>query len=202
MNFDHTNTRQLTSLFERCRKYFESDPRYRVLFIPVGKWGGPNDEQLDVCGFKEIIPTRSELIDQAQHFGLHTNSISEDLQPIISNVCYAARPWNFIIGADGKVMKCTEVLDTLEENVIGELSEDGHMRLDEDRLAAWIKPHYKEDSTCQQCFFVPVCQGASCPLPRVTGGNRPCPPVKLTIQESLKAVWRETSKNRALKRHE
>jgi uncharacterized protein len=44
---------------------------------------------------------------------------------------------------------------------------------------------------CQKCFYVPVCQGASCPLPRIEKGSRPCPEQKLTIGESLKFAWKE-----------
>ena len=58
-------------------------------------------------------------------------------------------------------------------------------------MAAWIRPYYKTDHMCTKCFFVPVCQGASCPLPRVVGEDRPCPPNKLSIQQTLVQIWEE-----------
>ena len=37
-------------------------------------------------------------------------------------VCYAARPYNFIVGASGKLMKCTIALDTQDANVLGRIT--------------------------------------------------------------------------------
>jgi uncharacterized protein len=103
-------------------------------------------------------------------------------------VCYAARPYNLIVGADGKLMKCTVVLDTMPDNVVGQIHEDGSIAVNEDRFAKWVKPYYRDDHMCNKCFYVPVCQGVSCPLPRLQTGERPCPPQKLEIQQTLKDV--------------
>src|SRR5439155_1263846 len=89
------------------------------------------------------------------------------------NNCYAARPYNFIIGADGKIMKCTIALDTQDYNIVGHLTKDGRAEIDVDKLAKWVKPYFEEDSVCKRCYYVPVCQGFSCPLPRIETGDRP-----------------------------
>jgi uncharacterized protein len=191
VNFDRTNKDKLTPLFETYKEKIGSDPRFQVIFFPVGQWGGPNDAQLDVCGYHESVGAVGALSAEARSIGLNTPSIVESIKPISSNVCYAARPYNYIVGSDGKLMKCTVVLDTEERNIVGHLAQDGTIQLDQDKMAAWIRPYYKTDHMCTKCFFVPVCQGASCPLPRVVGEERPCPPNKLSIQQTLVQIWEE-----------
>lgn len=191
VNFDRTNKDKLSPLFEMYKERIGADPRFQVIFFPVGQWGGPNDDQLDVCGYHESVAAVGALSAEARSLGLNTPSIVEGIKPVSSNVCYAARPYNYIVGSDGKLMKCTVVLDTDERNIVGQLAEDGSVQLDQDKMAAWIRPYYKTDQMCNKCFFVPVCQGASCPLPRVVGEERPCPPNKLSIQQTLTQIWEE-----------
>ncbi len=190
VNFDNTNVDRMTPLFETLRASVGDDPRYELNFHPVGKWGGPNDDQLDVCGVSASRHT-ARLREEARSFGLQVEKLSHQLEPDGQEVCYAARPYNFVIGADGKVMKCTVVLDTEESNIVGTLSEQGDIDLNSDRFMSWVKPYYQDDAMCKKCFFVPVCQGASCPLPRIRRGERPCPPAKLEIRRTLIGVWSE-----------
>ena len=102
----------------------------------------------------------------------------------------AARPYNLIVGADGKLMKCTVVLDTMKDNVVGQIHPDGSLTVDEDRFAKWVKPYHRDDAMCNKCFFVPSCEGVSCPLPRLQSGERQCPTSKLEIQQTLRDVRR------------
>jgi uncharacterized protein len=191
VNFDHNNVPQLQRLFAMAAKEFRGDARFSFDFHPIGKWGGPNDDQLNTCGRKDIAQLGSELRQQARAHGMNVQKLSSQLEPGGSNVCYAARPYNYIIGADGKVMKCTVVLDTEDSNVVGHIAADGTVTLRQEELLRWVQPYYPHDAMCQKCFFVPVCEGSSCPLPRVRSGTRPCPDTKLEIQQTLKTLWRE-----------
>ena len=187
-DFDRANLPHAETLFQNVKAALGDDPRFSMRFRPVGQWGGPNDEDLEVCGVKEATRQLIQLTVKAEGMGLPTEKLSDELLPGIPNVCYAARPYNLIVGADGKLMKCTVVLDTMEDNVVGRLHEDGSIAVNEDRFAKWVKPYYREDPMCSKCFYVPVCQGVICPLPRLTTGERPCPPPKLEIQKTLKEV--------------
>jgi uncharacterized protein len=189
VNFDNTNSHLLEPLFCQLKEKIGSDPRYVMSFHPVGKWGGPNDDKLDICGV-DADRRAQKLRQQARSFGLAAEKASEQLESG-HTLCYAARPYNFVVGADGKIMKCTVVLDTREDNIIGRISDAGDLHLNEDRLLQWIKPYYQSDNTCKKCFFVPICQGASCPLPRLIHNERPCPPAKLTIRRTLHDIWAE-----------
>ncbi|MGC9293038.1 MAG: radical SAM protein [Acidobacteriaceae bacterium] len=192
VNFDNTNVDNLTPLIETVREHFGGDPRFQVRFHPVGKWGGPQDDQLDVCGTRDVVRHLAALRKQARSAGTSAERVAPYLAPIGKNVCFAARPYSFVVGADGKLMKCTEVLDTEPANIVGQLHPDGRLELDEDAFGKWTRPYYKEDEGCSRCFFLPVCQGVICPLPRVVGGDRPCPTHKLEIRQTLLEVWRET----------
>jgi uncharacterized protein len=198
-NFDKTNVGKFDGLLAILKENLGGDPRFVIRLRPIGQWGGPNDDQLEVCGHKEITQHLVQLTTKAEKAGLPIEGLADSIAPGPQSVCYAARPWNMIIGADGNIYKCTVVLDENPDNIVGRIHEDGRVAINEDLFAKWVKPFYKEDPSCRKCFFVPVCQGAICPLPRVVSGERPCPTPKLEIQQTLKNVWEERRRNNGLK---
>ena len=186
VNFDKTNIDRMHE-FLHLMEPFKSDERFKFRFYQIGKWGGPNDDQLDVCG-TDSEAERQRLDTQAAQAGFLAETRLPYLQPV-GSVCYAARPYNLIIGADGKIMKCTVALDTADYNIVGRLTPEGHPDIDLDKLSKWTTSYFEDDESCRSCFYLPVCQGCSCPLPRVTGHDRPCPPEKLEIRNTLINIW-------------
>jgi uncharacterized protein len=188
MNFNETNAQKIDAFLGMFAPLKE-DPRFVLRFYPVGKWGGPNDESLEVCGLHgEQERRRLTILASDRGFNAETRL------PYIKardglNVCYAARPYNFIVGADGKLMKCTIALDTKDYNIVGQVTPDGRAEIDVDKLSKWVKPYFEEDAVCKQCYYVPVCQGFSCPLPRIETGERPCPPEKNEMRKTLDSIW-------------
>ncbi len=177
VNFDQTSAHGLSEFVDLMANEFRHDPRYSLHLHPVGKWGGPNDAQLDVCGGEDVIAIKRDILAQARRQGLHFNSL-RDAARLGSKVCYAARPYNFLIGATGKVMKCTVVLDKDESNVIGRVTPEGDMELDDTRLALWTEPAFEQDGKCRKCVMLPNCQGISCPLVRIERDVQPCIPTR------------------------
>jgi len=173
VNYDKGNLAYMQDLLGLLESSFAGDPRYRISFHPVGQWGGANDENLDVCGRDEARELRAELNKQAFARGLDATSIADNSNPG-SSACYAARPFNLIIGAAGQVMKCTIVLDKDPANVVGSIDEDGTLRLNSQRFAKWVAPAFESDTSCQSCHMLPACQGISCPLIRFESGRSPC----------------------------
>ena len=100
-------------------------------------------------------------------------------------VCYAARPYNFIVGADGKLMKCTIALDKEDENIVGHLTPQGDLVIDPDKLSAWTQPAFETDALCQKCYILPSCQGMACPLERMHTGQRSCCYTKKQLHNEL-----------------
>lgn len=186
-NFDHENAKDIDLFLEDLADQLGHDHRFGLTFHPVGKWGGSNDDNLSVCGYKEAATLQYELYDHASRLG-HRNSelIKSSLNPG-GSVCYAAKPWSIAIGADGTLYKCTVALYD-ERNHVGKLLPDGTMQIDLERFDLWVEANESVDDGCQKCFFRPSCQGAACPLVRLDSGKSPCPTTKRYIKRTLTAV--------------
>jgi uncharacterized protein len=168
---------------------FRNDRRFNIALNSVGKWGGPNDANLDVCGAEDSSRIRRDIMAEATRQGLSVTSLVNNLGAG-SQVCYAARPYNFLIGATGKVMKCTVVLDKEDYNVVGRITPEGELELDDDRMALWTEPAFEQDSQCRKCVILPTCQGIHCPLVRIEEHTQPCTPIRSRPREELLATLR------------
>jgi uncharacterized protein len=185
INFDRQNRSGLDDFIDLLGHEFGGDPRYRLRIRPVGRWGGSNDSNLDVCGKDEAKETTYQLIGRAAQKGLGSCDDVRDSRGLGSKVCYAARPYNYIIGADGLVMKCTVDLDKEDRNVVGRLDEEGILHLDNAKFTMWTEPAYSGDDGCQKCVILPLCQGISCPLIRITEDKSPCVPLRSNAKRDL-----------------
>ena len=187
VNFDRLNSGGLSKFVDTLSNEFKDDSRYSLLLKAVGKWGSPNDPQLDVCGGDEAARIQRDILAQARKQGLHFGTL-RDAARLGSKVCYAARPYNFLIGATGKVMKCTIVLDKDDHNVVGRITPEGALELDRDRMALWTEPAFEQDSQCRKCVVLPNCQGISCPLIRIEDDTQPCISTRSNPKGELLAV--------------
>ena len=175
VNFDKENHPYLEDLFTLLQQEFGDDPRFHLTLHSVGKWGGPNDAELPVCGIGEGKQVKLKLQKSVIAKGLTLKGTLRDMMGPGKGVCYAARPYNYIIGADGKIMKCTVALDKQDHNIVGMLTDEGDIKLNYENYALWVEPAYASDHTCQQCNMLPSCQGISCPLVRIEkAAARPC----------------------------
>lgn len=174
VNYDRENHPYLEELLLLLEKEFAGDDRFGVAFHGVGRWGGPNDQNLDVCGVDEQRKVQQRLRQSAKDKGFRPGGTVRDRNSLGRNVCYAARPYNFIVGADGKLMKCTIVLDKEDHNIVGQLMPNGDMVLNVDNFALWTEPAFQSDTGCQKCAILPTCQGISCPLIRIEHNKSPC----------------------------
>ena len=186
VNFDQQNVLKLGPFLEALGEDFGGDRRFRMRFRPVGKWGGDNDENLPVCGTGEQREAVRELRKKSEEVRLAQEGGIMDCASFGSQVCYAARPYNFLVGATGKLMKCTIALDELPENVVGQIHPDGSMDLDDERMAKWVNPHFETDTMCQSCYMLAGCQGAACPLTRITKGERTCAGLKAELKTEMR----------------
>ena len=187
VNFDQENAPRLPEFVELAEKEFRGDSRFRLDFHPVGRWGGATDEALPLCTENEQRRLMSELKAKAYQSGLRIGSL-KDINYLGGQICYAARPYNLIVGATGKIMKCTILLDKDEANVVGQLREDGELVLNDARLARWTAPSFESDAQCQKCVVLPNCSGISCPLPRIQKGERPCIPTRTEAKQELREL--------------
>ncbi len=174
VNYDKENHPYIEELLLLLQKEFGGDDRFTVAFHSIGRWGGPNDQHLEVCGVDEAKMVKDHLRQSAKEKGFQPAGTLREMNSVGSNVCYAARPYNFIVGADGKLMKCTIVLDKENNNIVGQLTPDGDMIMNADNMALWVEPAFANDTGCQKCSILPTCQGISCPLIRIEHNKSPC----------------------------
>jgi uncharacterized protein len=174
VNYDRENHPYIEDLLVLLQKEFGGDDRFVVAFHGIGRWGGPNDKNLEVCGTDEAKLVKERLRISAKDKGFRPAGTIRDMNSVGKNVCYAARPYNFIVGADGKLMKCTIALDTEDHNIVGQLMPNGDMVLNADNYALWVEPAFQSDTGCQKCAILPTCQGISCPLIRIEHNRSPC----------------------------
>jgi len=184
VNFSLSNVPRLGEFLDLVEKSFGGDSRFQLRFRPVGRWGGENDDELEVTGIEEGVRLRRELELESGRRGLFLADPFRKECRFGKQVCYAARPSNLVIGARGQVMKCTVALDE-PFNQVGELQDDGTLQLDAERMARWTEPAFERDSQCKRCVVLPVCQGISCPLQRVQSKQRPCIPARTHWRHDL-----------------
>lgn len=196
VNFDKTNHPRLEKFLNILEQEFRGDIRFKVRFRAVGQWGGANDEKLEVCGRDEALEVQSQMKAEARKRGLNLSDDIREVQGLGAQVCYAARPYNFIVGASGKLMKCTVDLDKEDRNIVGQLSEDGSLDIDQDKFALWTEPAFEGDKKCQKCVVLPACQGVFCPQIRFDTGKSPCTPLRRNAKRELIEAAEASGKER------
>lgn len=188
MNFDRENAPVLAELLAIVERELCGDSRFRLAFRAIDRWGGPADDQLDVCTPDESQEVLRGLQTEARKRGLLLADSIHHAGGLGAQVCYAARPYSFVIGATGKVMKCTIDLDRHDRNVVGHIDEAGNLTLDEGKMALWTEPAFESDAKCKKCVLLPACQGMSCPLIRWETNGSPCVPVRMAYKRALRVA--------------
>ena len=189
VNFDQQNAPGLDSFLLLLEERFAHDDRFILAFHAVGQWGGANDANLAVCGTDESYAVRKRLTAAARKLGLHVTGGWRPGLGAGEEVCYAARPYNFIVGAHGDLMKCTIDLDKADHNIVGKIRPDGTLDLDTDKMALWTEPAFERDTGCQGCHMLAACQGVHCPKIRIDSGERPCPGIRRTAKQEMVAFF-------------
>lgn len=194
VNFDRNNHPRIPQFLDRVERELGGDPRFLLRFRPVGRWGGDNDANLDVCGREEETRIFEAMERETHRRGLKLSDGFKQLLGVGAQKCYAARPTHFVIGAAGQVMKCTVELDKDQQNVLGHVTTDGQLDIDFGKLARWTEPAFLTTAKCQRCTVSPVCQGMSCPLVRLRASEAPCVGTRSRWKyQMLSAVERQTS---------
>lgn len=190
VNFAKSNVAGLEEFLQSLKEKFSDDDRFTVSFHAVGRWGGDNDANVDVCGKDEVRASHMRLKAAARALGLRVTSGWNPGVSVGTEVCYAVRPYNFIVGAHGDLMKCTIDLNKKDRNIVGKILSDGTLDLNTDKMALWTEPAFERDTGCQSCHMLPACQGVHCPQIRMDHGQRPCPSIRFTAKREMVDYFR------------
>jgi len=176
VNFSPVSLPKLPEFVQRLGQTFGHDDRFSMRFRPIGRWGGPNDQHLIVCGKDEGADQEVSLMAMASNAGFSLQTWASGMRPF-GTVCYAANPRHFVIGSDGIVYKCTVAFND-PRNHVGRIDRQGNLNLRDDLVRIWTRSGEETDEGCRTCGFRPACQGNLCPLERIEGQEKRCPTTK------------------------
>ena len=144
------NLDSLPHLVSDINQNFKNDSRFNVFFKTIENLGGPHSNTFRVLHGKDKPNILSELYQQIDH-SIHIEKVENRLPYI----CYAAQANSFLIRANGRLGKCTVSLND-ERNDIGEITSDGELILDNEKLNPWIRgvsTHHLMDLECPMVNF-------------------------------------------------
>jgi uncharacterized protein len=136
--------------------FLRHDPRFRLHFNPVEKWGANTPGSIKFfAGRREADAALSLLLAHVSDAGLGQNQVAQLNQTIATGesghaVCYAARANAFVIRANGGVSKCTLAFDD-ERNLVGRITNEGELIIDHDVHAPWLRGLVSGDGSALTC---------------------------------------------------
>lgn len=178
---------QLDDYMDFYHNAFGDDKRFRYLIRPVGDWGGDAVH----CMEKSLMDKKAFSLVYDKIAAKNTLNLSFYEQQLMpgGNICYANMRNSFIIRADGRINKCSCLLD-IEDNQLGILSEYGTMDIDMNKHARWI--YSKDTPHCTQCSFYVACLNANCPAKNLTPNKYcSCSYEKIYLPETLSMLNRQ-----------
>jgi uncharacterized protein len=187
VNFREEHTASpMEQFMHEVQTLFEGDTRFNLAFHPVGRMGGPNDPDLDICDFKSQGTFRTAFSKRSLELGFSDDLIKQGLQPH-GNVCYAGRESSIVVGSDGTVYKCTVAFDDAR-NHVGRITRVGELLVNQARWDLWTKLDDKEVGKCTSCSYSPSCQSRGCPLGAIVDKIPPCPMTRDEYEAMVKLV--------------
>ena len=118
--------------FPELRAALLQDHRFSLLVKAVEHLGGPNDTQIDVYRSNE---------EKDQALSPFFNALSVETpqnDDIRKSACYACRPNAWMIRSDGRLGRCTVLLED-DRNTVGQITEEGDLVIDQSKLSPWLK---------------------------------------------------------------
>jgi uncharacterized protein len=159
------NAESLSRLVDRLIGTFEGDPRFSFFIREISNLGGPTSGTVAYISAQEARAIADQLVhrfaahDMRAHNGVaamfesqvdvHDISKTSDdsAAPPAPYICYAAKPYHFVIRPTGKIVKCTVDFNS-DRNAVGELHADGTITLDSAKMEYWARG-YKSGNTLE-----------------------------------------------------
>lgn len=136
LNVADNNLEGVRQFLQRNATVLGKDSRFPLHFHPI--WGM---ESLKLSRLTEMESLKA-LAHSLGYAGCEPSENSEKGRDK-EYVCYAARADSFSIRADGRVQKCTVALNN-PLNTIGQICEDGSLKLDQDKFRTWVFAERKD----------------------------------------------------------
>ncbi len=135
--------------------FVRHDPRFKLYFHPVEKWGAGSAEGIEFFGSRQDSRAAlGDLLDRVSQAGLGPSQVRQlKKRPETSEpdfVCYAARANAFVIRADGALSKCTVAFDD-DRNAVGRLTPEGELIVDHERHIPWLRGLVSGEASALAC---------------------------------------------------
>jgi uncharacterized protein len=146
LHFSADTVSQLDPLIEDIKRQFLPDPRFIIFFKAIGRWGGPNDHNIQLLSEEQEHAAIRRLTTKL--YGDEFASMEKE-----SPICYASRPNSLVIRSDGRIGKCTAALND-SRNGIGSLRPDGTLALNQKLIRPWLRGLETLDADILACPLV------------------------------------------------
>ncbi len=145
-----------TEFVKEIVNFFNDDNRFNFMIRKM--WTNETEES------KRLLCSDDEFSEFIENCNLSYHSLHQEytFAHNLSYICYASKGNAFVIGADGKVYKCTVALYE-DINHVGYLTENG-LNLDENKLSYWLAPRIDNLEDCKACSVFAACASVCCPL--------------------------------------
>lgn len=154
LHVDRENLDAMYGLVDQIHEAFGADPRFEIFLKPLARYGGPNDASLPVLESDEDARRLNRL---QQHVHGRESRIRGDTSSRVASpvragpsqatvpsdkrspkTCYAAKGNSYVVRSDGRLCKCTVILDH-PSNTVGCLHEDGTVTIDPALARPWMR---------------------------------------------------------------
>ncbi len=142
------NLESIRELAAEIKREFGSDGRFGIYLKVIENLGGPQSGGIVALDRAERAPIIREMAALLAGMRGVPDPAAPSGPP--TKVCYASKPNNLIVRANGRIAKCTVAFED-PKNDIGALRTDGTLQIDNGKLAHWFRGLQSRDPDILAC---------------------------------------------------
>jgi len=132
LHITNNNYLSMKEMIFKLNEVIGDDPRFSIQFHNIANLGGPNTNEIKTLENKEYLKILKEFKSL-----LNLRSGSEVESRNNKGICYAAKPNSLLVRADGRIGKCTVLLDD-PRNELGKFLPGGEIEINNTKLQPWM----------------------------------------------------------------
>lgn len=146
----------IQKFIDEMYQLFGQDTRFEFYFRPVGKWENTEFRM----GEEELITNFDEMYESILNAENHLN-YAPYRNALENQMCAVHKRNQYVIRGDGRVAKCTMLLEE-SENEVGNITSSG-IELDVNKIIKWLGLSNRENAKCSNCSLYATCFSKACP---------------------------------------
>lgn len=169
INYDMRVLMNLEKFIDFLNKQLLYDDRFKLLVHSIGDYGDSLDNRLELIT-QSLHSSTTKIINKmliSKNVNIEKHCAA---MYCYGHKCYASRQDSLVIDYDGRLHKCTVLIDD-DINNVG-VVENNEFKYNLEKLYKWISPPiYEFNRKCKTCKCFPTCFGGSCPISYVKMGD-------------------------------